>query len=520
MNLRASITSPGGYSAQLPPDRFNLTRYCLKPAADKTPSKVALIVVSASDEPVSARHYRFGEIEDAVLRVSQGLRDAGFERGDRLFIRMGNSFDYALLFFSAIAAGVVPIPASTMLSVSEVSMILEDSGASGIAVDGSLDVPRLPPPTRVVNASDLARMKAGARGDYADTAADDPAYLIYTSGTSGVPKGVLHAHRAVWGRRPMYDGWYGLGQQDIILHTGAFNWTYTLGTGLSDPWANGATSVLYTGMRDIEVWPRLIETFKPTLMASVPALYRQILKYCNVSKDAFAPMRHCLVAGEPLSPALAQAWQEATGLVLYEALGMSEISTYISCSPDNSPRPGSAGRPQEGRCVAILPAEDGDVPVPVGETGLIAVHRSDPGLMLGYWNRPEEDAHAYRGNWFIGGDRGRFDEDGYVYFSGRNDDVMNALGYRVSPQEVENALGLCPMVGEVGVTDIEVREGVRVIAAFVVLAEGQRGDEQELLDHAKERLANYKLPRAIYFVEALPHTANGKLKRKALHTLL
>jgi len=259
---------------------------------------------------------------------------------------------------------------------------------------------------------------------------------------------VLHAHRSVWGRQPMYDGWYGMGPKDRLLHSGAFNWTYTLGVGLSDPWANGATSILYNGPKDISVWPKLIERFGATLLAGVPTLYRQILRHCNLLGHDLTTLRHGLTAGEPLPLPVAEAWRDATGTDLFEALGMSECSTYISCSPSVPIKPGSPGKPQIGRKIAIL-GEDCEV-LPAGQIGHLAVHKSDPGLMLCYWNRPTEDAEVTRGDWFVGGDLASFDEDGYLWFHGRGDDVMTSMGYRVSPAEVEAALADHPHLGLCG----------------------------------------------------------------------
>ncbi len=206
-----------------------------------------------------------------------------------------------------------------------------------------------------------------------------------------------------------------------------------------DPFARGATGALYAGPRDPGAWPRLIEATGATIFAAVPSLYRQMLKYGDPSPgapSAPSPRRHC---GRGAPPDLLAHWREATGTSLYEALGMSEISTYISMRPGEPIRPGSPGKPQRGRRVAILPVEGGTEPLPPGDIGLLSVHRSDPGLMLGYWNRPEEEAAAFRGEWFIGGDFASFDADGYVWHRGRNNDIMNAFGYRVSPLEVEKA---------------------------------------------------------------------------------
>lgn len=318
----------------------------------------------------------------------------------------------------------------------------------------------------------------------------------------------------------MYAGWLGLRAGDVMLHAGAFNWTYTLGVGLTDPWATGATAVVYNGPRDPSVWGRLVKRCGATIFAAVPGVYRQLLASGALARDDLATLRHGLTAGEALSRDLYAAWQEATGLPLYEALGMSEISTYISSGPPVPTRPGSPGKPQAGRCVAILPVDpadptDSNEPLPPGETGLLAVHRTDPGLLLRYWGKPDEDVATRRGDWFIGGDLAHLDPDGYVIHHGRVDDVMNAGGYRVSPQEVEHVLAGAPGVAEVGVTEVEVRPGVRVVGALVV-STPDGCDPEQVRKFAALHLAAYKVPRVIRLVDRLPRTANGKLLRRQL----
>lgn len=514
-----SISTSGklcGYTGEQPPARFNMARYCLARSAAQRAGKIALIVVSDADAPLEeAERWTYGALDEAVRRVAAGLFAEGFRPGERLMIRMPNTSDYALLFFGAIAAGLVPLPSSSQLTETEADFLLADSRAAAVAIAGGMHVDA--GRARIVDEATVARLKAHAPlADYADTEANDPAFLVYTSGTSGRPKGVLHAQRSAWGRRPMYRGWYGMGADDIVLHAGAFNWTYTLGVGLTDPWAVGATTVLYNGPKDVQVWPKLLERTRATLFAAVPTLYRQILKYCDLGAYDLSALRHGLTAGEALSPALLDQWRATTGKNLYEALGMSECSTYVSTGPAMQIRPGSPGKPQPGRCVAALPIDGGTDPVPAGEIGLLAVHRSDPGLMLGYWQRPEEEAEVYRGDWFIGGDLASFDADGYLWYHGRADDVMNAMGYRVSPAEVEAALADHPDVGEVAVTEIHVRDDVSVVAAFVVPKDASEPDAASILAHAEKRLAAYKRPREIVFVESLPRTANGKVVRRAL----
>lgn len=495
-----------------------MARYCLGPAPQRRADRCALVVVSDADAAEGAvERWTFGELDEAVRKVASGLGSLGLARGSRVMIRMGNTSDYALVFFGAIAAGYVALPSSPQLTEGEADFLLRDSAAGALVVSEDLRIKPVPG-VRVLDRTDVRSMlRTQAPMRYAQTEAEDPAFLIYTSGTTGEPKGVLHAQRSAWGRRPMYEGWYGgMGPGDVVLHAGAFNWTYTIGVGLTDPWANGAMAVLYNGPRDVQVWPKLIERFGATLFATVPGLYRQILKYTDIGSHDLTSLRHGLCAGEALRPELLQQWREATGLELYEALGMSECSTYVSSSPSVPVRPGSPGKAQRGRCVVALPVEGGTEPLSPGEVGLLAVHRSDPGLMLGYWNRPEESAVVERGSWFVGGDLASFDEDGYMTYHGRNDDVMNAMGYRVSPVEVEHCLAQHPSVSEVAVAELRVREDVSVIAAFVVPRDRSEASARELLEYVRGRLAGYKCPREIVFKDRLPRTPNGKLLRRAL----
>ena len=504
-------TGPGWSGAS-----FNLARYCLDQGAGD--ARPALLVADGPEGSI-VETWSYGALREAVARTAGGLAAYGLAKGARVLLRVGNTSEFPLLFFGAIAAGLAPIPTSTMLTQAEVDLILADSGAALVIADGSGAMPSAPGGAIVLGPADTAALGAAAPVPFAQTAPDDLAFLVYTSGTSGRPKGVAHAQRVVLGRRPMREGWYGLGPEDRLFHAGAFNWTYTLGAGLMDPWSVGATSIVHLGERPPEAWPDLLEATGATLFAAVPGLYRRILKYARVTPGRFPALRHGLTAGEALKPALHAEWIAAAGRPLYEALGMSEISTYVSCGPHVPTRPGSPGKPQAGRRVAVLPvdpdAPGADQPLPVGPSGILAVHRSDPGLMLGYWGLPEETAAAMRGAWFLTGDVARFDADGYLWYEGRADDQMNAFGYRVAPEEVERALAGHPHVAEVAVTETRAGE-VSVITAFVVLRDGVPPDAAPLEAHAALHLADYKRPRAYRFVAELPHTASGKIQRRAL----
>lgn len=504
-----------------PPARFNMARYAIGNAAVAGPDRTALVVIDRLDATSAdaAETWSYGALEHAVLSLAHGLRARGLESGDRLVIRLENTSAYALLFFAAIAAGLVPVPTSAQLTPEEAMFIVADSGAAAVAQSDALRLPELPVSVMPLSGDDIAEMIAAATpAAYADTAADDPAFLVYTSGTTSRPKGVLHAQRSAWGRRPMYEGWYGISHTDRVLHAGAFNWTYTLGVGLTDPWANAATAIVFTGA-ERHAWARLIAASRATIFAAVPSLYRQMLRHEDVSPATLASLRHGLCAGEALPEAVAVAWQARTGKPLYEAFGMSELSTFISCAPDLVRKPGYIGRPQAGRRVAIIPVEGGSEPLPAGVEGLIAAQRSDPGLMLGYWRRPEEEAEMFRGDWFISGDLGVMDADGYIAHKGRANDLIKALGYRVSPFEIEAVLATHPLVAEVACGEVRVGEELTLVGAWIVPHPGLDIDAaagEAIKAYAREHLAGYKVPRVVTFTASLPRTANGKLRRRAL----
>ncbi|MBG0808794.1 acyl-CoA synthetase [Methylosinus sp. H3A] len=496
------------------PARFNLARYCIADHARAHPGKTAIVIVGDEGE----QNWTYAALDRDVRALAAGFRGLGLSSGARVMIRMGNEAGAVLSYFAAIAAGYVALLASSQLTFEEASFLLEDCGAAALVLGRDFEGENHSREgVAVLRGDDLARLVQGAPlEDYADTAADDPAYLVYTSGTTSRPKGVLHAHRAAWARRPMYAYWQGLTSADVMLHAGAMNWTYTLGVGVVDPLANGACAVLYNGRPDPSVWPRLIERHRATIFAAVPGVYRQILKYAALETHDLSSLRHGLTAGAALSPSLLEEWRARAKTELFEAFGMSEISTFVSSAPTVPVRPGSPGRPQPGRIVAALPREEGTEPLGAGETGVLAVRRDEPGLMLRYWNRPDEEKEAFRGDWFVSGDLVEFDADGYMWHHGRADEVMNALGYRVSPAEVEKCLLAHPFIADAAIAERPGRDDQTIIKAYVILHDGATLGEEDILAHCAEHLAAYKRPRQIVFLEGLPRNRNGKLMRAAL----
>lgn len=491
------------------PRPFNMAAHTFAAAATR-PDHPALEVLAAPGE--LAARWTHAELAAIVRRTAGGLAALGVGRGDRVLLRLGNTARFPIVFFAANAIGAVPVPVSAILTAPEVAAIVADLEPALIAAGDGLALPD-PAGAPVLDEAAIARLATADPADFAETSPDDPAYMVYTSGTAGRPKGVVLAQRAAWARRMMWQGWYGLGPDDRVLHAGAFNWTYTLGAGLTDPWAAGATALIHAGPPDRAIWPRLAGAHGATIFAGAPGVYRQMLDAPDLA-TGFARLRHGLSAGEALPPTVRAAWSGATGKPIHEALGMSEISTYISSSPARPAPPGFTGHAQPGRRVAVLP-DTGDRPVPRGTEGLLAVSRRDPGLMLGYWRRPADTEAAFRGEWFMTGDRAVMAEDGAIRHLGRADDLINAGGFRVSPQEVEAALADHPGVAEAAVVELPVRDGVSVVAAFYVPRAAPVA-EDELARHCAERLARYKCPRSFRPVDALPRSANGKLLRRTL----
>ena len=492
---------------------LNIARACLEGwAADPEHAGRPAFTFLRGDGPDDAETWTYGEVWERVGRIARGLLARGLAPGDRVLVRLPHSPEYAFAFFGANAAGLVPIPASPQLTEGEAAFLVAD--AEPRAAFTTRDRPLDGFGGLELRADDLDALDGG--GALPETAAEDPAFLIYTSGTRARPKGVLHAQRTLYGRALMWEAWQGLGPGDAALHAGTLNWSYTLGVGLMDVWAAGGRAMLYGGPPDPAVWARLIARHGVTVFTAVPTVHRQLLKYGEPEAHDLSSLRHVLCAGEPLLPALREEWLARVGVEMYEALGMTEVSTYVSSGPAAPVRPGSPGKPQPGRRVAVLPEEGGDEPLPPGEAGLLAVHRSDPGLMLGYWRRPDEAASVYRGDWFVGGDLAEIDEDGYVWFRGRADDVIKSFGYRLSPVEIEAALESAPGVAEVAVVGVEVEAAKTLVTACVVPEDGAAFEEAALRAHAEARLAGYKQPHQYVAVADLPRTRNGKLRRTEL----
>ena len=483
------------------PNPFNLAAHVLRNACNRA-NKTALSVLGIQ----SASDWTYAELQAAILGTGAGLLETGLAPGDIVLMRLGNTVDFPIAYLGAIAVDLIPVPTSSQLTEAETTGIISELHPAAVLRDPGVSCA---PHPQQITLAELTRMRSLPPAPIAMGDPDRLAYVVYTSGTSGKPRAVAHAHRAIWARQMMVDGWYGLRHSDRLFHAGAFNWTYTLGTGLMDPWTIGATALIPESGTEISDLPSLLRQHRATIFAAAPGVFRKVIQ--STGRLELPDLRHGLSAGEKLSRHLHEQWVQATGTELFEAYGMSECSTFISSSPAHPARGDTLGQPQPGRRIAIV-GPDG--PVPQGQEGVIAVHRGDPGLMLTYLNAPAEAAARMQGNWFLTGDQGAMAADGQIIFLGRNDDLMNAGGYRVSPVEVESALSPHPGITQVGAATVEVKQDTSIIVAFYTGPEEL--DEAALRTYVSDKLARYKQPRAFVHLSALPTGGNGKLLRRAL----
>jgi acyl-coenzyme A synthetase/AMP-(fatty) acid ligase len=511
------------------PAHFNVAVACADAHLGTPVAERAAVIVD--DDRRGVHQLTFAELAASTSRFAGLLRDLGVAAGERVLVRLPNCIEYPTVFLGAMKRGAIPVPTSTLLTEEEVLYLASDSGAVAVVTDRPTwdamhdaldDVPSLrhvilvggdAPPGAL--ALEPALTAASPLGAPAPTRPDDPAYLVYTSGTTGYPKGVLHAHRALLGRQPSSTYWFDFRPEgDRVLHAGKFNWTYVLGTGLMDPLYRGHTAILHEGANDAAIWPALIARHHATIFIGVPTIYRQVVQKTRFARADVPTLRHCMSAGEHLSDEVLAAWRERFGIDIYEGLGMTECSYYLCQTRSRPIRPGSAGFVQPGHDVKLLDPTTWEE-VGSNEEGMLCISRADPGLMLGYWNRPDETAACFHADWFLTGDYARRDEDGYVWFLGRRDDLINTFGYRVSPHEIERVLKEYPDVADAAALGEEVEREKVLVVAYVVPARADLSAD-DVLAYARRRLATYKAPRIVYLVDELPRTRNGKVLRRDL----
>lgn len=518
------------------PTHFNIGAACTDKHLSTPIAKTIAMIVE--DDIQGTMQITFEQLAERTDRFAQLLRNLELEAGDRVLIRLPNCLDYPTAFLGAMKRGAIAVPTSTLLAPEEVEYLARDSGAAVLVTDKAawaqlqdhlLNLPNLKHvflsgPGGVIahpalNVCDLETQLSAIDNCLPAqlTGADDPAYLVYTSGTTGYPKGVLHAHRAMLGRQPASRYWFDFSGnervQDRIMHSGKFNWTYVLGSGLMDPLYLGKTVIVHEGKNDAETWTRLIAKHAATIFVGVPTIYRQIIQKTEAGQADVPSLRHCMSAGEHLSDEVLQQWHERFGMDIYEAVGMSEFSYYLSQTKTRPIRPGSAGFAQPGHNIQLL-NPDTLLPVQIGEEGMICVPDDDPGLFLRYWNLEEETKKYKHDGWFFTGDYARYDTDGYIWFLGRKDDIIKSFGYRVSPYEIERVYKSHPDVADCAAVGEEIEKDKLLVVTYVILQSSAKVTADELLSFGKQHLAAYKSPKTVYLTRDFPRTKNGKILRK------
>jgi acyl-coenzyme A synthetase/AMP-(fatty) acid ligase len=485
----------------------------------------------ALDQAGRERRYAYSDISQLTDRLAASLRCLGVKKGDFVVIMLPRIPEWQIAVVAALKLGAVPIPCIEMLTAKDLDYRVRNSGARA-AICRAEHAGKFERQADVLDVKVAVGAAAGwqsfdalletpANGfAAAEVAAEDPAIMYYTSGSTGNPKGVLHAARGLYSWWVSAAYWLDLEPGDIIWCTADTGWSKAGTSILFGPWARGACSLFYDGPFDPKERLRLLERFHVNVYCA-PAT--ELLRVAEEDVAAFdlSKLRRTVSAGEAVSPVIAERWQAATGMPISEAYGQTETLMIVLNYPGEAVKPGSMGRPAPGSRVAIIDGL-GNV-LPAGEEGDIALMTPHAQLMLGYWQEPERTQRCFvdgpEGRWYVTGDRGATDADGYIWYRGRLDDIINSAGYRIGPSEVENALLEHGAVAECAVVGKPDAARGEIVKAFVVPRPGRKGDAalaSELQDHCKHLTAPYKYPREIAFVDSLPKTLTGKIKRSEL----
>jgi acetyl-CoA synthetase len=524
------------------PEYFNIGNACTKPSVPKFSMSQTAVIVDQSHQHTQMLSYT--ELYEQSNRFAHAISHIGLKKSDRVMLWLPNCTSFPVAFFGTLKLGAIAVPTSTLLTSEELDYLLSDSGSRVLVTTHALwqrllaigselsslahviliddvnmtspldtDHPRI----QLLNFETFLEQHSTTAID-AQTKANDPAYLVYTSGTTGFPKGVLHAHRALLGRTPSAGYWFKYEKNDRILHSGKFNWTYVLGTALMDPLFLGKTVVVYEGDNNANTWPRLITKYQCTIFIGVPTIYRQIVQKTAFTAKDIPCLKHCMCAGEHLSDDMLSAWKQRFKLSIYEAIGMSECSYYLSQHIGRAIRAGSAGFPQPGHHIALL--DKNMQPVEDEQEGMLCIGLDDPGLFIEYWKLPEVTQASRQNNYFLTGDYARRDIDGYFWFLGRKDDIINSFGFRISPHEIERIIKTHPQIADCVAIEETIEKDKNLVVIYVIPKDQQAINTSELITFSAQHLAVYKVPKKVYVVNKFPRTANGKILRKQLLTTM
>ncbi len=487
---------------------------------------------------ISGETYTFDDLKHLSDRLGSALASLGVERGARVGLMLPQTPEHALAHLAIFKVGAISLPLSRLFGPEALRFRLADSGASALFTDVEnltkvLEIRNDLPDLKHVILCDRAARRPRApgvvtfgevmeRGAAAftpvPTAAEDPALLIYTSGTTGPPKGALHAHRYLLGYNGVDYANNFFRPGDLYWSPADWAWVGGLLVGLFCPLAHGvpvlASSARFDPVGGFELMARHGVT---NTLLSATALRKMAVQVDDPRRFVLR-LRCVFSGGEKVTPEIYDWVEERLGLRINEVYGQTEANILVGENdPLIPPRREPLGRPYPGHVVAIL--DDAGRPLPPGQLGVIAVRRDDPVVMLGYWNRPEQTAAACRGEWFLTGDLGIVDAEGWIHFKGRADDVINSAGFRIGPAEVEASLLQHEAVEQCAVVGVPDEVRGEAVKAFVVLKPGWSPSPAlaaELADHVKRRLGAFQRPRDIEWMTELPMTVSGKIRRGEL----
>ena len=506
------------------PERLNLAGEVLHSSFKRVPGSRAALI---SDSGATS----YETLERRVNALAAGLIELGLKKGDLALIKMSNSAEFAIAFLAAVKLGVIPVLVNSLLSGGELRTVVEQARprlaftepARAEAVRELRDAGLL---EKVVCTGEAAsgeipfvslEQRVESLGS-ADTAANDPAFIVYTSGTTGKPKGIVHAHRWIVALGDLNRYRLPPGESDVVMATAEWSFISALGHNLLFPLRNGVTGAILSGRATPENVVQCVKKFRVTVLYSVATVYRRLLAMPNSEGGHHLTNLRCAHStGEALREATYKEWSERFGSELYEHYGVSEYQLVIGHGVRHPVRAGSVGKLLPGVGAAIL--DDDLRPVRNGDLGQFAISTRDPGLFLGYYKDQERTEAVICNGWYLTGDLAYQDAAGYFYIAGRRDDCFKSRGIFISPAEIENALQKEPAVIETAVIPEPDGDIGNRIRAVVVLAEGHAPSDdlaQTLRERLRGRLAPFKIPHKIEFASSLPKSAVGKILRGAL----
>jgi 4-hydroxybenzoate-CoA ligase len=479
------------------------------------------------------RGLTYGELHDGTRRMVRLLASLGVRREERVALLMLDTVELPLIFLGAMRAGVVPVPLNTLLGAEQYAYMLADSRARVLFVSAALLSTIVPILERlpylhhvVVVGGDATPMLERASVDFAsalaaepadgataETHADEPAFWLYSSGSTGMPKGAKHVHASLMATADTFAKQVvGYRQDDVCLSAAKLFFAYGLGNALTFPMSVGATTILNPERPTPAVMFDLLERHAPTIFCGVPTLYAAMLNdRATAGRPGSAKLRLCVSAGEALPEQVGMAWKERFGADILDGVGSTEMLHIFLSNAPGDVRYGTSGRPVPGYEVRLVDENDEDVAQ--GEIGEMLVH--GPSAAEGYWNQRGKSRRTFEGEWTRTGDKFVQDEDGRYTYCGRADDMFKVSGIWVSPFEVESALIGHPLVLEAAVVAAKDADGLVKPKAYVVLREGASGTglQEALKEHVKSAIGKWKYPRWVEVVETLPKTATGKIQR-------